>query len=115
MKVTRFFAIFVSTLTLIVLGKIFSLNPWNFINSSMAQTIVKSPEIPEAIKPCLPKGDSIKKIEIDGIVEYEGNKYYLMGIIEEKPTIFENDTELVDSGTIILEDKIGCLIKQPKE
>lgn len=115
MKLKRFCLLFLSGLTLISLLKILNVNPWYFQYSSVAQTVIKSTKIPETISPCVPRGNSIQETEIDGIVKYEGKTYYLIGIIEKNQTIFENETELVDSGTIILEDEIGCLIKQPKE
>lgn len=114
-KLTRFISLFICGIVTISILKLSTINFFRFFDTVSAQTVINSQKIPESIQPCIPKGKSIKRTQVDAIVEYQGKRYYLIGIIEEKPTIFENDTERLDLATIILEDEIGCLVKQPTE
>lgn len=80
---------------------------------SVTQVAFVNKTIPQSIEPCLPKGKHYKSLKLEAETIYQKEKYYLVSLIEEQPSIFENDPEpfVTQQATVISEDKNGCLVK----
>ncbi|MEL4897405.1 hypothetical protein [Crocosphaera sp. Alani8] len=78
-----------------------------------AQTIVLEKTIPKEILPCLPmdRKEPDREPIIEGAIRYQGNDYYVIRMLYETNSPFENDPEPYYRGGrfAVTVDEIGCL------